>query len=375
MLFYNAEIFTPQGFVTGAFSVENGRFGQIVPGLTDADGIDLGGRRVIPGLVDVHTHGNSGADFSDGDGEGLVKMANYLAENGVTSFAPASMTLPYDVLEQAFRTAADYHRKPHPGCARLMGIQMEGPFFSEKKKGAQNGAYLKKPDYVAFTKLYEVSEGLLRIVDVAAELDGAAEFAAQAAKLCTVSIAHTDCSYEQAAAVFAAGARHLTHLYNGMPGIHHRKPGPIGAGSERPDVIAELICDGQHVHESAVRMAFRLFPDRVCLVSDSLRCCGMPDGKYQLGGQDVFLKDNLARLADGTIAGSATNLYLCMQKAISFGIPVETAIRAATIIPARQIGREAQIGSIEPGKLADFVVCDNALYARQVYLGGNPINA
>ena len=196
------------------------------------------------------------------------------------------------------------------------------------------------------------------------------DFAAQAAKLCTVSIAHTDCSYEDAASVFAAGARHLTHLYNAMPGIHHRKPGPIGAASEREDVIAELICDGQHVHPSAVRMAFRLFPGRICLISDALRCCGMPDGQYTLGGQDVWLENNLARLADGTIAGSATNLYLCMQKAISFGIPMEKAIRSATIIPARQIGREAEIGSIEPGKLADFVVCAPDLTPKAVYLGG-----
>ena len=210
----------------------------------------------------------------------------------------------------------------------------------------------------------------MRIVDVAAELPGAAEFTERAAKLCTVSIAHTDCSYDEAAAVFEAGARHLTHLYNAMPGIHHRKPGPIGAASERENVVAELICDGLHVHPSAVRMAFRLFPGRICLISDALRCCGMPDGQYTLGGQDVFLAGGVARLADGTIAGSATNLYDCMCKAVEFGIPREQAIRAATIIPAQQIGRAAQIGSIEPGKLADFVVCDKALNRRAVYLGG-----
>ena len=322
MLFKHAEIFTPQGFVRGAFTVEDGRFGEILPQSPDMPGTDLGGARVIPGLIDIHNHGNSGADFSDGDPDGIRTMARYLAKNGVTSFAPASMTLPYDVLARAFRA------------------------------------------------LYEASEGLLRIVDVAAELPGAVDFAAQAAKLCTVSIAHTDCSYEDAAAVFAAGARHLTQLYNAMPGIHHRKPGPIGAASEREDVIAELICDGQHVHPSAVRMAFRLFPGRICLISDALRCCGMPDGQYTLGGQDVWLENNLARLADGTIAGSATNLYLCMQKAISFGIPMEQAIRSATIIPAHQIGREAEIGSIEPGKLADFVVCAPDLTPKAVYLGG-----
>ena len=283
------------------------------------------------------------------------------------------MTLPYDVLARAFRAAADYNRAAHPGCARLMGIQMEGPFFSEKKKGAQNGAYLRLPDFEAFRALYEASEGLLRIVDVAAELPGAVDFAAQAAKLCTVSIAHTDCSYEDAAAVFAAGASHLTHLYNAMPGIHHRKPGPIGAASEREDVIAELICDGQHVHPSAVRMAFRLFPGRICLISDALRCCGMPDGQYTLGGQDVFLYGGVAKLADGTLAGSATNLYDCMRKAVEFGIPKEQAILAATLIPAREIGREKEIGSIESGKLADFVVCDEELSLARVFMGGKQI--
>ena len=370
MLFKHAEIFTPQGFVRGAFTVEDGRFGEILPQSPDMPGTDLGGARVIPGLIDIHNHGNSGADFSDGDPDGIRTMARYLAKNGVTSFAPASMTLPYDVLETAYKTAVQLKKAQPEGCARLMWIQMEGPFFSEKKKGAQNGAYLRDPDFAAFKRLYDASEGLLRIADVAAELPGAVEFAEKASKLCTVSIAHTDCTYEEASAVLDAGASHLTHLYNAMPGIHHRKPGPIGAGSERENVVAELICDGQHIHPSAVRMAFKLFPGRICLISDALRCCGMPDGQYTLGGQDVWLENNLARLADGTIAGSATNLYLCMQKAISFGIPMEQAIRSATIIPARQIGREAEIGSIEPGKLADFVVCAPDLTPKAVYLGG-----
>ena len=372
MQFTNANIFTRDfTFRWGSFCVEDGKFTRVLAeGEAAADAVDLEGAYVIPGLIDVHNHGNSNADFSDGSYEGLVKMARYLAKNGITSFAPASMTLPYDVLETAFRTAVRLHDTQPAGCARLMGIQMEGPFFSEKKKGAQNGAYLKLPDSAAFEALFHASEGLVRIVDVAAELPGAAEFTERAAKLCTVSIAHTDCSYDEAAAVFEAGARHLTHLYNAMPGIHHRKPGPIGAASERENVVAELICDGLHVHPSAVRMAFRLFPGRICLISDALRCCGMPDGQYTLGGQDVFLAGGVARLADGTIAGSATNLYDCMCKAVEFGIPREQAIRAATIIPAQQIGRAAQIGSIEPGKLADFVVCDEALNRRAVYLGG-----
>ncbi len=374
MLFKNANIFTAAGkFVHGSFRVEDGRFAEILDCVPQEDGVDLENALVIPGLIDVHNHGNSGADFSDGDYEGLVKIASYLASVGVTSFAPASMTLPYEVLETAFRTAARLHREQPAGCARLMGIQMEGPFFSEKKKGAQNGAYLRLPDFEAFRKLFEASAGLVRIADLAPELEGAVEFTEQASKLCTVSVAHTDANYEEAAAVFAAGATHLTHLYNAMPAIHHRKPGVIGAASECENVIAELICDGQHVHESSVRMAFKLFPGRICLISDALRCCGMPDGQYELGGQEVFMKNGLAKLADGTIAGAATNLYDGMCNAVKFGIPVEQAVLSATLIPARQLGRAEEIGSIEPGKLADFVVCGQDLQRKAVYLGGEKL--
>ena len=374
MLFKNAYIFTEEGvFTHGSFRVADGKFTEVLSTVPAEDGVDLEGQYVIPGLIDVHNHGNSGADFSDGDYEGLVKMAQYLAKNGVTSFAPASMTLPYEVLEKAFATALRLTEEQPEGCARLMGIQMEGPFFSEKKKGAQNGAYLKDPDFEAFKKLYEGCNGLVRIADVAPELPGAVEFTREASKLCTVSIAHTDANYEEADAVLAAGATHLTHLYNAMPPIHHRKPGVIGAGSERENVIAELICDGEHVHPSSVRMAFKLFPGRICLVSDALRCCGMPNGQYELGGQEVFLEGNVARLADGTIAGSATNLYDRMRKAVEFGISKEQAILSSTIIPARQLGRGEEIGSIAPGKLADFVVCTADLEKTAVYLGGKAL--
>ena len=374
MLFKNAYIFTEEGvFTHGSFRVEDGKFTEILTTVPEEEGVDLAGQYVIPGLIDVHNHGNSGADFSDGDYEGLVKMAQYLAKSGVTSFAPASMTLPYEVLEKAFATAVRITEEQPEGCARLVGIQMEGPFFSEKKKGAQNGAYLKDPDFQAFKKLYDGCNGLIRIADVAPELPGAVEFTREAAKLCTVSIAHTDANYEEADAVLSAGATHLTHLYNAMPPIHHRKPGVIGAGSERENVIAELICDGEHVHPSSVRMAFKLFPSRICLVSDALRCCGMPNGEYELGGQQVFLEGNVAKLADGTIAGSVTNLYDCMRKAVEFGISREQAILSSTIIPARQLQREQEIGSIAPGKLADFVVCGENLEKKVVYLGGNAL--
>ena len=369
MRYENGWIFADGRFVRGGFSVENGRFAHVledVPGPEE----DLDGALVIPGLVDIHVHGCAGADFSDGDYAGLVRMARYLARRGVTSFAPASMTLPYDALDKAFHAAARLRREGLADGARLMGIQMEGPFLSREKRGSQNPAYLRLPDWDRFLRLYDAAEGLLRIVDVAPELPGAVEFTRRASEKCRVSVAHTAAEYDQAAAVFDAGATHLTHLFNAMSGIHHRHPGPIGAASERENVTAELICDGIHVHPSAVRMAFRLFPGRICLISDALRCCGMADGSYSLGGQEILLSGGVARLTGGAIAGSAADLYQCMRRAVSFGIPREQAVWAATALPARVIGRESETGAIADGRAADFVICGGELEPEAVYLGG-----
>ena len=376
MFYKNARIFCSDfTFRTGAFEVtEDGKFGAIFPENVPADAVDLQGSTVIPGLCDVHNHGNSGEDFSDGNYEGLVKIAKYLASEGVTSFAPASMTLPYDVLEKAFATGRQLADNQPDGCSRIMGIQMEGPYFSEKKKGAQNGAYLKTPDYEGFKKLYDGCGGLVRIVDLAPELDNSKEFVEKASKLCTVSVAHTDSDYDHAKMAFDAGATHLTHLYNGMPSIHHRDPGVIPAAVENPNVRAEIICDGLHIHPASVRLAFSAFgAERMIIISDALRCCGMPDGEYELGGQQVFLSGGIAKLANGTIAGSATNLFECMRRAMTFGIPEEDAIRAASYNPACSLGAEGKIGSIETGKFADFVVCNADYTEKTVYLGGKKI--
>lgn len=374
MLYKNAYIYSEAaGFFPGSFRVEHGKFTEVLDHVPDEAGVDLCGAKVIPGLVDIHIHGAVGADFSDGDYDQLVSMARYLAQQGVTSFAPASMTLPYPTLETAFQVGKQFHNTQPTACAKLMGIHMEGPFFSEKKKGAQNSAYLQVPDIERFFELQQASGGLIRIVDLAPELPGSEAFIRAASQSCTVSVAHTDAGYEEAAMAFQAGASHLTHLFNAMPPIHHREPGVIGAAAEREDVTAELICDGYHVHPGAVRMAFRLFPDRICLISDALRCCGMEDGCYTLGGQTVFLKNGVARLSDGTIAGSSTNLFDCMRNAVAFCIREEAAIRSATILPAKVIGKSDEIGSIEPGKSADFIVCTKDLQRQAVYINGNRV--
>ena len=273
----NALIYHDFSLRTGGFSVENGRFLQV--GLDEPDGEDLHGALVIPGLIDIHTHGNSGCDFCDGDYEGLVTLARFYAKNGVTSFAPASNTLPEDVLAPAFANAARLHAEKPAGCSVIRGIQMEGPFFAESKKGAQNPAHLRKPDYEMFLRLKEAAGDLAIIADVAPELPGGLEYVEKVSKLCRVSLAHTAADYDTARAAFQLGASHVTHLYNCMPSMLHRAPGVIGAACENPKVTVELIADGLHSHPAAARLAYAAFgKERICLVSDSLSCCGSPSG-------------------------------------------------------------------------------------------------
>ena len=376
MFYKNARIFCNDfTFREGAFEVVDGKFGAILPDCVPEDAVDLQGATVIPGLIEVHSHGNSNVDFSDGDYEGLKTMAAYYASVGVTSFAPASMTLPYDILEKAFANARRLVEEAPAGVSVLRGIHMEGPSFSYKKRGAQNPDYLKNPDFEGFMALQESCGGLIRIVDVAPELPGAKEFIEKAKDVCTVSVAHTDSDYDHAKSAFDAGATHLTHLYNAMPAIHHRTPGVIPAAAENSNVRPELICDGLHAHPAMVRFAFHVFGgERVVLISDSGRCCGLENGsKFELGGQDAWLVDGVGRLGDGTIACSAINLYEGLVNAIRFGVKEEDAVRAASYNPACAIGADGVVGSIETGKVADFLVCSADYSGRRVFLAGQEL--
>ena len=291
-----------------------------------------------------------------------------------TGINPATMTLPVEELEEILATGAAYGKKqqaqPDPARADFLGVNMEGPFFSKAKKGAQAEKYIVDPDIGMFDRLFERAEGNIRLVDVAPELDGAPEFIAAASKKCTVSIAHTTANYEQAKKAFASGASHVTHLFNAMPPFAHRDPGVVGAASDDAAHV-EMISDGIHLHPAVVRSVFKWFgADRVCLISDAMRAAGMPNGVYSLGGQTVYMTDGKATLEDGTIAGSATCLADCFRRAVSFGVPLEQALKAATINPAQAAGLYGEVGSLEEGKRADVLILGKDLALENVFIGG-----
>ena len=356
-----------EGFVTRDVCFDGA---VIASSSADGNTYDASGCYVIPGLTDVHFHGCKGADFSDGGPDGLTRMAEYELSRGVTQICPAGMTLPEERLLKICRTAAEHRRNGRPG-AELVGVNLEGPFLSEAKKGAQNGAWLHAPDVELLKRLIAASEGLVKLVSVAPELPGALDFVRKASKEVTVSIAHTAADYNTAMAALSAGAREITHLFNAMPPFTHRAPGVVGAAADFPDCRVELICDGVHIHPAVVRSVFKLFgPDRVVLISDSIRGAGMPDGQYTLGGQDVTVKGPLATLSDGTIAGSVTDLMSCMRKAVSFGVPLADAVRAAAVNPAQAIGIFDRVGSLDLGKQANAVVLDGDLELKAVFFNG-----
>lgn len=328
---------------------------------------------VIPGLIDIHFHGAVGHDFCEGTDESIAAIAEYEVSKGVTSICPATMTLGEDTLSAICKNAAEYNKKNSD--SPLCGINLEGPFLSESKKGAQNGAYLHKPDADMVKRLQTDADGLVKLVSIAPELDGAMECIRECGADVKFSIAHTASKYDTAVEAINAGATHVTHLYNAMYGLTHREPGVIGAAFDCPDCEVELICDGVHITPTVIRATFKLFgDDRVILISDSMMACGMPDGKYALGGQPVSVKGNLATLDDGTIAGSVTCLMDCMTTAVSYGIPLESAVKAATINPARSIGVDDKYGSIASGKVANLVVLNKDLSINQVIYRGKSLS-
>lgn len=366
MIIGNAKVYIDGEFRHGSVTVENGKILSVGEANVPCD-VDAQGKYLVPGFVDIHTHGAMNEDFSDGKAEGLLKMSRYYAQCGVTSFLATTMTLKEETLTPAMEVIRDFVR-PADG-AKCAGIHLEGPFLSYAKRGAQAAENLHAPDAGMFHRLNAASGNQVRVVTVAPEEPGAMDFIREVSRVCTVSVGHTTADYDTAVAAFEAGATHATHLFNGMPAFAHRAPGVVGAAYDKK-ATAELICDGMHIHPSAIRVAYQLFGKDLVVISDSLRCAGMPDGDYELGGQPIEMKDGRATLKGSqTLAGSSSNLLAEVKNLVSFGLTLEDAIYAVSAAPAKA-ARLNTVGAIEAGKQADFLLLTEDLELDSVYIDG-----
>lgn len=385
MIIKNVKVYTEEKvFADGEIVIRDGRIqaaGAASEGAVSGETvIDGEGCYAIPGLIDLHFHGCKGYDFCDGTKEAIGKIAEYEASVGVTAISPATMTLPVNELEEILAVAAQYKKEAEnkaagtDSAADLVGVNMEGPFISEEKKGAQDERNIISCDADVCQRFLDASEGLVKFVGIAPERNGdAPEFIRKMKDKVHISLAHTNADYETAMASFEAGADHAVHLYNAMPAFTHRKPGVVGAVSDSAHVNAEMICDGVHIHPSVVRATFRMLgADRIVLISDSMRATGMPDGQYTLGGLDVNVADGRATLvSNGALAGSATNLMECLKTVVQkMGIPLETAVACATQNPAKCLGIDEEYGSLAPGKKGNVVLLDKDLNLKAVVKDG-----
>ena len=326
---------------------------------------------IIPGLTDIHFHGAMGKDLCDASKEAIDTICMYEAQNGVTQVIPATMTLDDSELEKIFTAIGDYENNIG---AEFIGVHMEGPYISKEKIGAQNPKFLALPSVENFDKYQKLSKNKIKKVTIAPEIDGAKNFIKEKADEVVISVGHTDCDYETALEAFDLGARSVTHLFNALNDIKHRSPGVCGAAFDSPEVMVELITDGVHIHPSVIRMIYAMFgEDRVILVSDSMMATGLSDGKYSLGGQDVYVKGKKATLESGTIAGSASNLFDCIRYAYSIGIPFESLVKSAAVNSAKEAGIYDKYGSIRVGKYANFVVVDKDLNIIDAYIRGKKV--
>lgn len=335
-------------------SVSDGIIKEIGENLCGDTVIDAKGKRVIPGLVDVHLHGFGGNDVSDGK---LKEMSIALAKAGTTCWLPTTMTDCAENLERITNGIL-----PTDGAV-IAGFHLEGPYISPKKKGAQNEAYIQSPSVESFKRFKNV-----RKITVAPEMDGCIEFIKRIAGECSVSLGHTDCTYDDAINAIEAGANSLTHTFNAMPPMLHRAPGPIGAALEK-GIYAEVICDGNHVQKAAVLALYKMFgSDRMILISDTVRPAGCPDGVYDSGGLYVYMTNGVATLKDGTLAGGSQPLMFGVKKAVEFGIDFYEAVKMATETPANSIGLNK--GRVKEGFDADLLILNDDMSIDTVIIGG-----
>ncbi|MCP8969874.1 N-acetylglucosamine-6-phosphate deacetylase [Ectobacillus ponti] len=355
-------IYTEAGVLSNGFAVvEDGRIARIGTGTYDGRDRHIFSfppdYSLVPGRIDLHIHGAAGADAMDATEESLRTIAAALPQEGTTSFLAATMTQHKESIAAALRNAGGF--RPIDGEAELLGVHLEGPFLHPQRAGAQPADAILEPDLELFQEWQQLAGGSIRLVTLAPERKGGLELVRYLKEQgIVVSIGHSDATYEEAVAAMQAGASHVTHLFNGMCGMHHREPGLLGAALLREELYAEMIADGIHIHPEMVKLAWlQKGTDKIVLITDAMRAKGLPDGMYKLGGQDVRVLEGRAALSDGTLAGSVLRMDQAVRNMLVFtGCTLGDAVRMSSENPARQLGVFARKGSIAAGKDADLVV-------------------
>lgn len=364
----SGKVVTPDGVIRqGCVEVTDDRITAVAEYPSPRDG-----HWIVPGFVDIHTHGGGGHTFTTGDADEARAAAAFHLSHGTTTLLASLVSSPYELMRSA--TAAF---TPLVAENVLAGIHFEGPYLSTVRCGAQNPEYLRDPSLDELNTLIELGHGAVRMVTIAPEREGALD----AVKLLVsrgvvAAVGHTDATYEQTLAAVSAGATVGTHVFNGMRPPHHREPGPVYALLGNPGVICEFVADGVHLHDGTLAFATSVTgPERAALITDAIAAAGMSDGEYELGGQAVVVSDGVARLArDGAIAGSTLTMDAALRRAVAAGVSMVDACRMAATTPARAIGLGDRVGALARGMRADLVVLDDDLRVVRVMRAGTWVN-
>ncbi|QCX33366.1 N-acetylglucosamine-6-phosphate deacetylase [Caloramator sp. E03] len=372
MIIKNGRIITEKGIIEGSVEIDKGKIIRIYNDkYPKGEGIDVSGCFICPGFIDIHIHGIEGHDCMEGNIEAINEISKALIKYGVTSFLPATMTEDLKKIRKAVEIISNTKSKGTAG-AKILGINLEGPFISPSMAGAQDPKYIKKPSFDTFKDLANDYINEIKIVTIAPEEEGAVELIANLNSIGIIaSVGHTNGNYDDFIKGYKAGIKHCTHLFNAMTGFHHRQPNIVG-GVFNSDVTAEMILDGVHIHFDAVKVALKVKGiDKIILVSDAMMACGLCDGLYSLGGQDVYVKDGQARLKDGTLAGSTLTLSKALYNAVNnLNITLIDAIKMVTSNPAKLLKLDNEIGYIKEGFYADIVIFDDDINIKHVFVNG-----
>jgi len=338
----------------------------------DMEVIDLTGYKIIPGLIDLHIHGANGYDTMDSSYEALNEISKYLSENGVTAFLPTTVTANWERIRDAAKNIDETMKKGVDGAV-IIGAYIEGPFITEKNKGAHPAEFIRRINNEDIDQLLQDTNGSIRIITIAPEKEGAVELIKSlTAKGLKVSIGHTDATFDETKEAVQNGANIAVHVFNGMRGLHHREPGVVGAALAIDELYAELIADKIHVHPEAMKILFKCKgADKTCLISDCMRAGGLADGEYKLGELEVVVKNSIPRLRNGSLAGSTLRLIDGVKNIIEeVGVSPLDAVHMASLVPAKILGIDNEFGSIKANKKANLTVVDKDLNVIMTIING-----